>query len=236
MKLNILIFINLISFCTIGQNLDLKFQDKIDMNSDSKIETISVKQINSDSYKYRLTINESEIDGNLNEEIDGFLVIDINKWDKYKEIAVHTSGPSNDDVYMIYWYDGKNILFMDTLARWPEFIGNGIVYLNNWEGFWSPREKYQLDNLTRKLIHFEQPAYYVGFKTKINKGFNIYLDKDLKIEVATLADSSEIEIILCDKKGKTYFDYLFLIKSATGLVGWADFKSFSNNIDLPMAD
>ena len=230
--LTILMLFGLINLC--AQDLDLKYKLKIDLNADTKAEQIYLESLFNNDFK--LKINDKELIGNIGDPVDGFMLIDINKWDKYKELAVHTAGPSDDDIYMIYWYDGKNIVPMDELSRWPKFLGNGIVYVNDWEGFWSPRDKYKLDDTTRKLVRIEQPAYYLGIKTKIKTGFKIYLDKDLKSEVALLADNSEIEILLCDMKDKDYFNYLYLIKSSSGLIGWADFRSFKDKIDLPMAD
>lgn len=219
-----------------GQNIEFKFETKVDLNSDGKIDNISLLELGEESGKFQLKINDAFATGNLNDPIDGFLLIDITTWDKYKEIAVHTPGPSSDDIYMIYWYNGKEIILMDSLSRWPTFTGNGIIYVNTWEGFWSPREKFKLNNSTRKLNIVEQSAYYVGLKTKVNKGFHIYYEKDLVKEVALLADGSEIEILVCDKKDREYFNYLYLIKSSSGLLGWCSFREFSDKVELPMAD
>jgi len=72
---------------------------------------------------------------------DGFIIIDIDTSDKYKEIAVHTPGPSDDDEYIIYWYDGNSIKEVGRVSRWPTFPGNGIVYVDDWMGFWMKRDK-----------------------------------------------------------------------------------------------
>ncbi len=125
---------------------------------------------------------------------------------------------------------------MNHLSRWPEFKGNGIVYLNDWVGFWSCRDKYVLDYSERKLKHVDQFAYFVGKQIKIEKGFKIYREKELVNEVAMLEDNSEIELILCDKVNREFFEHRYLIKSQSGLLGWANFKSINENSILPMAD
>ena len=219
-----------------GQNFDFKYEEQIDLNADGKLDDIRVERMD-ETFDFVLRVNGEEIKGNAGEEpIDGFIIVDINKWDAYKEIAVHTPGPSDDDIFMLYWYDGADIIAMNRLSRWPEFKGNGIVYVKGWEGFWSPLEKYKLDDASRQLVHVEQFAYYVGLKIKINKGFKIFREKELIHEVALLREHSEIEIMLCDKKGHDYYDYRYLIKSSTGLLGWSDFKSMEPCMALPTAD
>ena len=144
-----------------GQSIEFKYEEKVDLNSDGKIDDIKIKS-NNESLDYILTINGKEVKGNLGDDpIDGFIIVDINKRDKYKEIAVHTPGPSDDDIYMLYWYDGSEIIAMNQLSRWPEFKGNGFVYVKGWEGFWAPLDKYVLDSASRKLVRVEQYAYYM---------------------------------------------------------------------------
>lgn len=234
---NIIIFLmTLFCYQLYSQNLEFRFTDKIDLNSDGILDNVLLEEIESDTSGYRLQINEAEIYGSLGDPIDGFQVVDIAIWDKYKEIAVHTSGMSDDDMYRLYGYDGSSIHFMNELSGLPKFTGNGIVYVNDWMGFWSKRNKYKLDNTIRKLQLVEQEAYYVGLKTEVKKGFKIYKQKDLLEEVALLKDNSTIEFLICDLKGRDYLDYRYLIKSSSGLIGWADFSSFYENMDLLMAD
>ena len=203
----------------------------LDLNSDNKTEIVKV-ETTENPYEFRLIIEGQEILGNFeNGETDGFKIIDINTADDYKEIAVHTFGSSSDDEYMIYWYNGKEIVFMDHLSRWPTFNGNGIVYVNNWVDFWSCRDKYVLDNTNRKLNHIEQFAYYVGITVKVKNAFTIYKEKYLINNVALLSVGSDIVMILCDKNYKDYYDYRYLIKSESGLLGWADFKQIELNTE-----
>ena len=235
-KISLILFVAVVGFSSLyAQNFI--FSTTVDLNSDNKTEIVKVE--NTDNlHEFRLTIDNNEILGKYEDgDTDGFKVIDINTRDKYKEIAVHTPGSSSDDVYMIYWYNGKEIIFMDRLARWPTFNGNGIIYLNNWEGFWSSRDKYRLDDTSRKLIRIEQFAYYVGDTVKVKKGFVIYKEKELINKVALLSDGSEIMLILCDKTNQRYFDYTYLIKSKSGLLGWSNFKQISENTEgLRFAD
>jgi hypothetical protein len=236
MKYTILIIFLSFSFSSFGQEFEYKFNDTIDLNSDGKSEFISLEKLNDGTYGYRLAINESEIVGNLADPIDGFALVDIDKLDKYKEIAVHTPGPSNDDMFMIYRYNGKKIQVVDTISGWPVFKGNGIVYVGDWNGFWVQTDKYQMNYSTRELVLIEQPFHYVGVKTKVIKEFRIYLEKELKTEVALLAEGSEIEVLLCFNKSIKDYNELYLIKSSTGLTGWIDLKGLFEKAELNLAD
>ena len=235
-KIALILLVAVVGFSTLNAQ-NFIFSTTVDLNSDNKSEIVKVENTDN-SYEFRLTINNNEILGKYEDgDTDGFKVIDINTRDKYKEIAVHTPGSSSDDEYVIYWYDGKKIIFMDRIARWPTFKGNGIVYLDNWVDFWSSRDKYILDDTNRRLIHIEQFAYYVGVTVKVKKGFVIYKEKDLINKVALLSEGSEIMLILCDKTDKKYFDYTYLIKSKSGLLGWSDFKQIRENTEgLRFAD
>jgi hypothetical protein len=213
------------------------FSTTIDLNNDNETEAVFVENT-TNPFEFRLSIGKTEVLGKFDDgELDGFKVIDINKYDKYKEIAVHTAGSSDDDEYMIYWYNGEEIIFMDRLSRWPTFKGNGIVYVDGWVGFWTDRDKYVLDDITRKLKLVEQFAYYVGVTIIVKKGFKIYKEKELINEVALLSKDSEIELILCDKMNQLFYEHKYLIKSKSGLLGWADFKTIeANTTGIQMAD
>ncbi len=232
----IILFAGLLGLNTMNAQ-EFTFLTETDLNSDSISELIKVETTNNPG-EFKLTIdNKMVLDKFDDGDTDGFQVIDIKKNDSYKEIAVHTTGSSDDDEYMIYWYDGKDIIFMDHLSRWPTFNGNGIVYVNGWEGFWSSRDKYLLDDTNRKLELIEQFAYYVGVTVKVKNAFEIYKEKELINKVALLKEGSEIELILCDKSNQEYFDYKYLIKSSSGLLGWADFTQIGNNTEgLQFAD
>jgi len=182
-------------------------------------------------------INDKFIQDKLDYSIDGFQIIDIDVNDKYLEVAVHTSGPSNDDEYLIYWYDGLNIIRIAYLERWPTFIGNGIVYVDDWEGFWTKRDKYVLNKAGRTLDYVPQFAYYIGIMIRVENSFSIYRDIDLKDQVALLSKYSDIELLLCKTINGEWDDYLYLIKSESGLLGWAKADViFKNSTGIHWAD
>lgn len=236
------IILTLVSLSQFLFSQDFIFSSETDLNSDNKSDIIKVEAIGNpygNPYEFKLTVNDSEIIGKFwDGTTDGFKIVDINKRDKYKEIAVHTPGPSSDDEYLIYRYSRDTIYFMNHLSSRPTFVGNGIVYFDNWEGFWTKRDKYLLDQKEMKLKLIAQAAYYVGLKVKIKEGFVIYKETDLVNKVALLSSGSEIEIVLCkkSKEGNPFDNDRYLVKSKSKLIGWVSLKTLYENSALPTAD
>jgi len=226
----LILLIGILGFNTLNAQ-DFIFSTVIDLNSDNKTEIVKVENTKN-PFEFRLLIGKEEVLGKFNDgDLDGFKVIDINTHDDYKEIAVHTAGSSSDDEYMIYWYNGQEIIFMDHLSRWPTFNGNGIVYVDGWTGFWTQRDKYVLDDTERKLRPIEQFAYYVDITVNVKIPFEIFKETDLINKVALLSKGSEIVLILCDRSNRNYIDHRYLIKSKSGLLGWASFKTIEHNTE-----
>jgi hypothetical protein len=209
-----------------------------DLNGDGVIEDIVLSDI-SELGGFTLHIGSFTKKGKFSSEmelIDGFIIVDIDKSDKYKEVAVHTPGPSDDDEYLIFWYDGESIKEMGYLSRWPIFYGNGIVTVDAWMGFWSMREKYVLDKKSRTLQPVPQEFYYVGVETEVIETFPIYKTRSASHVVANLKPKSKCLILVCDPSPAQYGDDWYLIKSTTGLVGWTREKGMYDKVILPWAD
>ena len=235
---------------TVDYNNNFLTHAELDLNSDGKKEKISIKSIKTERYSpdednFELMVDDVLITGNLIEgHPDGFVIVDINKNDKYKEIAVHAPGASYDDEVSIYSYDGKSLKKMGGLYQWPTFYGNGIVLVDYHIDFWSKRVKYVLDKKTRTLNLVPQKFYYVGIKGKVTKSFPLYRTKKIKDIIANLKPHSEILILVCepslenkDPDGVDIKDYSYLVKSSTGLVGWTTHQAFWDNVDgLPQGD
>ena len=213
---------------------------EVDLNNDGKPDKVSIDTVKEKS-KFTLTVNhikatgflgKSEDDGNF--EPDGFYIVDIDSSDNFKGIAVHSSGPSDDDVYLIYAFDGQSLQKMAKLSRWPTFLGNGIVLVDDWMGFWARKKKYVLNRSTRSLQLTPQEFYYVGVQATVEQSFPLYRQRQNTAIVANLMPQSKIDILLCDCSEMNNW---YLIKSTTGLVGWARLDSFREKVrDLPWAD
>ncbi len=218
-----IIFLSKISYS------QFSYSKYLDLNSDNSLDEV---KLSGDDMDYTLTINGISIKGSFDVEgMNGFEIIDIDKNDLFKEIAIHASGPSDDDVYNIYWFNGKQIFFIKSLDQNPTFKGNGFVYNDSWQGFWMKRDKYSLNKKTHKLNLVPQFAYYVGIKDiVVNDWFAIYSDKNMTKKIATLSKKSKIEILLCEtNNSKDENDYLYLVKSKSKLVGWVKSSILQKN-------
>lgn len=241
------IILGLFTFCFWVANVEavastgpLLQETQEDLNNDGKLDKISISMVKGTS-KFTLTVNQTKVTGFLGNspddadfEPDGFYIVDIDNSDNYKEIAVHSSGPSDDHVYLIYYYDGKSLQKMGKLYGVPAFSGNGIVLVENWGGFWLKKDKYVVEKDTRKLKKVPQEFYYVGVVGKVKESFPIYFSRQSNAVVANLQPGSEATILLSD--GKEGPKEWYLIKSVTGLIGWARMDALKHLDGLPWAD
>jgi len=221
---------------------------KEDLNGNGKMEQISIYVIEGTYHNFVLSINEDSIRAKLfSGTPDGFTIVDIDTMDQYQEIAVHTPGPSSDDEYLIFGYNGISIKEMGRLSRWPKFFGNGIVIVKDWMGFWAKKEKYVLNQKARTLQLIPQDLYYVGIETTVRQSFPICRTREDSTVVVDLEPKSKVIVLLCDPSpthckeemrdviDDYYCDWYF-IKSETGIVGWARLKLFWDKLGLNWAD
>jgi hypothetical protein len=219
-----------------GSALDFVMSQETDLNNDGIVEHIRLTEQPATG-EFTVSVGKASITRAFEsgEPIDGFIVVDVDENDKYKEIAVHTPGPSDDDEYYLFWYDGTSIHKMAYLSRWPHFYGNGIVNVDAWMGFWTKREKYVLNATTRILDRVPQELYYVGVEANVRKSFPIYRTRTSSGIVANLKPNSTCLILVCDTSHQPMQNW-YLVKSVTGLVGWAREDEVFDKLDLPLAD
>lgn len=203
---------------------------KADIDGDGSPESITVA-MGGTPLEFVLTVDGVTTFGIFEGDVtDGFAVVDINTSDSYREIAVHTPGPSDDDEYLIYSFDGSSLKEMGRLSRWPTFSGNGIVLVDGWMGFWKIRDKYILDTSTRTLRHIPQDLYYVGVDAHAIKSFPVYRSRSGNEVIANTLPGSDFLVLACDTSPTCLNAYgdpddnyscdWYLIKTVTGLVGW----------------
>jgi len=225
---------------------DMVDSAKADLNGDGKMEEIAISKHGLYG-GFILNVDKISIIGQLEDDIDGFVIVDIDTVDKYKEIAVHTPGPSGDDQYLIYNYDGKTVKEMGKLERWPKFFGDGTVIVQDWMGFWSKKDKYVLNKERRALDLIPQELYNVGIEAEVIESFPLYKSRQDTTIVDILKPNSKVLVLLCDPSPEHCKEHLkeisdnffcdwYLIKSENEIVGWARMKSFSHKLALSWAD
>jgi hypothetical protein len=218
----------------------------VDLDKDGTIDNVSLSGVK-ESGEFVLHVNRISREGKLIEgRADGLLIVDVDAADRYREIAVHTPGASDDDEYLVYSYDGKSLKEMGRLSRWPKFIGNGIVLVDGWMGFWKKREKYVLDKTARTLRRVPQEVYHVGAEATVRESFPMYHSREHSDIVARVRPGSKVLILVCDPspecktpegEADDYYCDWYLLRSVTGLTGWARLRSFWDKVEgLPWAD
>lgn len=219
-----------------GQNFQFLREAEVDLDGDGILERVSIQDTD-ELGNFTLRIDGLELRGNLGDTVNGFIIVDIDSSDSFKEVGIHTPGPSDDDKYLMIYYTGKEIKTLGLLTRWPSFQGNGIIYVDDWMGFWRKREKYVLNKKKRILERVPQELYYVGVEATVVKTFPIYKSRDSSQIIANLKEGSKILIIACSPEGSDDMKHWYLIKSESGLLGYAKLESFFDKVEgLPWAD
>ena len=232
------VLIELVLFSMSIDAQDIVSDTLVDLNGDGKPEIIVLK--NNESFGFILSISGIQYtDSPYDNPPDRLEIIDIDKTDTYKEVLLHfpSSTDDPDDGNMILWYNGSSIFKMGDCIGWPVFPGNGIVYIDHYTGFWTQRDKYEIDPSTGKLIHVPQYGYFVGVRATVKKPFVIYREQELQHKVALLARDSEIELILYAPGNNELVAHFYLVKSQTGLTGWVkEFDVFDYLEGIPYFD
>lgn len=208
----------------------------VDLNGDGKPEALSLEW---DAGKDQFVLKaggatvRGATDGN---EPAGFTVVDLDSGDKRKEVAVHTGQTDYDQRKHLFAFDGKALKALGTVPALTEVRGNGIILSDSWQGFWNRRDKYALDAKAGKVSEVPQELYAVGVEATVKQSFPLARGLTEKTPVATLAQGSKIQVLAAAPVGKKGEGYLYLVKSSTGLLGWAREKDLLEKTEgLPLA-
>jgi len=217
---------------------ELERTGKADLNGDGKSENMRLKV--EPSGKYVLTVGGVAMEGafpplsSFDEPTAGISVVDVDRQDKYKELQIRVSSSADsmlDARTVLYRYDGgslREVLRLD--GRYLELFGNGIVHVTRWRGFWMEREKYVWDRSAQKFREVPQAFYYVGVEGRVVKSFPIFRALSGSQVVAQLRPKSAFLILVWDRKSNRY-----LVRSESGLVGWARPEALESKTSLPSA-
>ena len=92
------------------------------------------------------------------------------------------------------------------------------------------REKYLWDRSAKKFRRVPQAFYYVGVEGKVVRSFPIFRAQSGSQVVARLRPKNAFLILVWDKKSNRY-----LVRSESGLVGWAKPETLNSKASLPSA-
>lgn len=206
----------------------------VDITGDNMPENINLDLID-EGWEGILKVNNLQTKVTFGEPIAGFHITDIDRNDKYKEIAVHSPGPSSDDIYQIYWFDNIEIRLLGILSRWPEFLGDGRIIVGDWKGWWCIKKEYKITK-ENKLEVVPQRYYNVNegkIEVTVKEEFNLYESPGSEKTVATLRPGEIIRILLYDSGINEEW---YQIETKNKIKGWTNCINSSYIDGLPYAD
>lgn len=209
---------------------------KVDLDGDGKPETVTLRpredpgtftlQVGGATY----TSPEKNLQGMSLEVVDL-----LREGDKWKEVAVATGLTDGDKRVFLFGYDGKALKPLGEVHALGEVKGNGIVLAEIWMGFWNRTEKYALDRAAWTVRRVPQPFYYVGKQAKVKRSFALAHSRQDATVVANLAPGTTLEVLAADVPERADGKVLYLVKSATGLLGWSGQEELLASTDMPQA-
>ncbi len=216
-----------------------------DLNGDGRPEKITVSFAGQNPLQLTLAVNGVKLadkSGEFAEESAGFRIVKIDSTGKTCQIAVRLTGVGDREETRFYRWDGRAIRRVGLVPSAMDVSGNGAIYAGVWMGFWRCSQKFSLDPKTQVLAFVRQPAYHVGVAATVKQSFPIHLDHAKgSAAVAGVAPGSKIQLLLfwsaaARPEAATEPSSWYLIKTATGLCGWARFDSFREKVEgLPYA-
>jgi hypothetical protein len=225
--------------------LVIKAGDEItDLNGDGKNDIINLGLIDDqgDYSSFILTVNDIQVRGKHSYNVDNFLIVDLDRSDNQKEIAVHTPNPNGPDEYIIYKYDGSSIKQIGRTYSTTTFNGDGTVGVVSYMPFWDKNDTYIYDRDKDELVWVEKKEYDIEVECAViepmavhqvidSRGFDGYLDKGQKIKI--LKAKAKVD---CNKTGPYDWGLCdeFYYVADDGREGWATMEQMMGKIDLPL--
>lgn len=216
----------------------------IDLNGDGKRDTVKLGIIDDqgDFSRFILTINDIDIRGQHSYNVDKFEIVDIDKRDSQKEVAVHTPNANGPDEYIIYKYDGSVIKQIGRTYSTTTFNSDGTIEVESYMPFWDREDTYVYDNETDELVWQEKEYYNIEVECKVLEKFTIFPKIGSRGTSGMLEKGQKIRIIKaivkddCNKTGDYSWalcDEFFYVTD-DGREGWATMADMMGKIDLPL--
>lgn len=187
-----------------ARGLDLVTSASADLNGDGKPEEIALfPNQNPDNPEFRLVAGDSFVLDSFAscETAEDFALVDLVRGDIFTEVAIHTSGPSDDHEYLIYRMVGNDLTRigaisgrLNSIAGTPSFPGDGTVISSQWAGFFNMTRRYILEGIPRTspppnrdgignpagvdLVEVPQKFFAVGVTAEVTAPFNLMISFD----------------------------------------------------------
>jgi|WetSurMetagenome_2_1015567.scaffolds.fasta_scaffold11781_5 hypothetical protein len=201
--------------------------------------------------KFNVAIDGISIEDSIIDVVDFFesKVVDLDKSDDYKEIAVMNYFNDNTE-YKLYRFNGKKIFSLGSIYSMdvPIIKGDGKVKATGWMGFWSYDYEYVLNEDKMKFEPVYKDEYPVKFydgydgEIVVKETFSTYKDRDIKSDVVTkFKVGDKIKIlksytkVKCEHENNDFCSW-YLIEDKDGKKGWLQLKDFNDKVSgIPWA-
>jgi hypothetical protein len=235
----------------VAQNPNPSTPDSLiaDLNGDGVRDTIvfSTKQDEYDVYtEYTITVNRRSVSFPVRDVYEmECAVVDIDKRDRVKEIAVTSTGTDDFTENMMFVLDSSGVHSAPPLTGMVEYRGDGVVAAAKWMGFWSIVEEYQWDRNGFGWRPMPRDTYDVGVTVTALKGFQLHETRDDDSKVtATVKPRNRFDIVSCDPspvcEGRDSdndngdCDW-YMIRLQNGTTGWVRLRDFKAKARIPWA-
>ncbi len=152
-----------------------------------------------------------------------FITVHANQADKI--LVGFSRGSSDDPEFHFFKFSNGSFKHLFGLGGTQVYIpGNGNIYVSGIaNNMFDMKQKFSFANDT--VTEVPQPFYHVGQKTHTLKTVRLFSNTDYTEVIATLPANSEIEVVLATVNDDRS-EYLFLIKTSFGLLGWWKMDSY----------
>lgn len=199
----------------------------MDINSDSRKENITITfNSNYTPTRYEINVNNASLEGSGATIIPMLYIVDINKSDKYKQIAVVDAGPSDDFTTTFYYFDGKEIKNIGTISgdiRGMYLEGNGIIHTKTRGKIlqtWFYTDEYKLTN-NHTLVNLPKKLYKM--KTNITLLTNFYALKDKNEKSIKVAFHKGDKAVILESDNEKWCKII----DSNGNTGWFSVSRFN---------
>lgn len=224
-------------------------EELVDLNGDGKTDDIKLQIAGEYGNYYILKVNDLEIKGSGDNLDKKLYIVDIDKLDSFKEIAVQEFGPSDDYRTYFYSYNGNELRFMGDLgglSTEKERIGGDgkvasierLSMLQTW--FMEKEYKLDVNHLLEVIKNDLYPVAYVVEPLKLKVELKLFDGPKSKNTAAQLKAGDIIKLL-----GSDGIEWCYAETSA-GVKGWFAVDGFTvreNGLDtgdvfdgLSMAD
>ena len=193
-----------------------------------------------DFSNFILTINKDSVSGKHSYNVSGFLIIDLDTTDNYKEVAVYTQNVNGPDEYIIYKYDNW-ITEIGRINSYASFPGNKEIIIDTEMMFWTKTDTVLYDTEFEILKYYPKEFYDINIEADVLEPFSLYSDRENFISIIDLKLKDRVTIIKCDTspfcedESSNSFELCdwYQVKIESGRTGWVQLKTFLDKLELP---